>query len=187
MLHFEPAFINRHFMSLEHQTIALLLDDLYNDVEVWYPYYRLKEAGVNVFIAGKEKMTYSSKYGYPAAADISLKNIKPSDIDGVIIPGGFCPDKLRTYPEVLKLVRAVDNKGGLVASICHGAWVVISAGLAKNRSMTCYSGIKDDVKNAGALYEDKPVVVFDNLVTSRKPADLPDFMTAILRFLSKKS
>ena len=172
-------------MGLNHLTIAILVDNIYQDQELWYPYFRLQEAGVNVVIVGKEKQTYLSKYGFPADAQIAIADARKEDFDGVIVPGGYCPDKLRTYPEILKFVKNMDGAGKLVAAICHGPWVLISAGLAKGRNMTCYAGIKDDLKNAGALYEDKPVVVFDNMITSRKPQDLPVFCIEILKFLEK--
>ena len=165
-------------MSLEGKRIAILVEDMYEDPELWYPYYRLKEAGASVTLVGPQVKTYESKHGYPAKADIAAESVSAADFDGVVVPGGFAPDRLRRYPAILELVRGIFAKGGLVAAICHAAWVPISAGIMKGKRATCVSAIKDDLINAGATYLDAEV-----LVTSRTPADLPAFMPAIIQFL----
>ena len=171
-------------MSLNGKRIVVLAEDMYEDLELWYPYYRLLEEGAEVTLVGPEAKTYESKYGYPAKAERAAAEVRVEDVDAVVVPGGFAPDRLRRYPAVLDLVRGVFEKGGVVAMICHAAWVPISAGILKGKRATCVSAIKDDLINAGATYVDEAVVVDGNLVTSRTPADLPVFMPAIIAQLS---
>lgn len=172
-------------MSLNGKRIVVLAEDMYEDPELWYPYYRLLEEGAEVTIVGPEAKVYESKHGYPARAEVAAAKVRVEDVDGVVVPGGFAPDRLRRYPEVLNLVRGVYEKGGVVAMICHAAWVPISAGILKGRRATCVSAIKDDLVNAGATYVDEAVVVDGNLISSRTPADLPAFMPAIIAALGK--
>jgi len=172
-------------MSLTGKRIAILAEDLYEDLELWYPYYRLVEEGAEVKIIGPEIKNYQSKHGYPIQAEFAADKVKADDFDGVVVPGGFAPDRLRRYPAVLNLVRGVFRKGGVVASICHGAWVLISAGIMKGKQATCVSAIKDDLINAGATYLDQEVIVDGNLVTSRTPQDLPAYLPAIITALKK--
>lgn len=167
--------------------IALVIDKNFEDSEAIYPYFRLKEEGVEVIIAGPITATvYNGKWGYPLKSDISIDELKVSDYDGVIVPGGYAPDLLRRYPHLLFFVYELFNQGKLVASICHGPWVLISAKILSGKRVTCVPAIKDDVINAGASYLDEEVVVEGNLITSRNPFDLPAFMKAIIAFLSKK-
>jgi protease I len=172
-------------MGVQGMKIAVLVEDVYEAIELWYPYYRLKEAGAEVTLVGPEKKSYAGKEGYPAQADVAAKEVSANDFDGIVIPGGYAPDKLRRYDAILDLVRGIHDKGGLVAVICHAGWVPISAGILRGKRMTCVAAIKDDVKNAGANYVDEEVVVDGNLVTSRTPADLPAFMPAVLRVLEE--
>ncbi|MEX1018494.1 MAG: type 1 glutamine amidotransferase domain-containing protein [Litorilinea sp.] len=172
-------------MSIQGMKIAILVEDVYETLELWYPYYRLIEAGAQVTLVGPEQKSYASKEGYPAQADVAAEAVSADDFDGIVVPGGFAPDKLRRYPAVLDLVRGIDAKRGLVAAICHAGWVPISAGILRGKRMTCVAAIKDDAINAGANYVDEEVVVDGNLVTSRTPADLPAFMPAILRVLEE--
>ena len=172
-------------MSLKGKRIAILAEDMYEDLELWYPYYRLVEEGAEVKIIGPEAKEYQSKHGYPVQADLSADKVKADDFDGVVVPGGFAPDRLRRYPAILSIVRGVFEKGGLVSSICHGAWVLISAGIMNGKQATCVSAVKDDLINAGATYLDQEVVVDGNLVTSRTPQDLPSFLPAIITALKK--
>ncbi|MFH1772509.1 MAG: type 1 glutamine amidotransferase domain-containing protein [Candidatus Omnitrophota bacterium] len=165
--------------------IAVLVEDYYQVLEVWYPYLRLKEAGFETVLVGTgNKKTYSSKEGYPADAEISIKEAKVSEFDGVVIPGGYAPDILRRYPEVNKFVKDIHDKGKLVAAICHAGWVLVSAGILKGKKATCFYAIKDDMVNAGCEFIDKEVVVDGNLITSRNPYDLPYFCAEIIKFLS---
>lgn len=167
-------------MRLQGKRVAILVEDVYEDPELWYPYYRLQEEGAEVRLVGPEVKTYESKHGYPAKADVAARDVTAADFDAVVVPGGFAPDRLRRYAEVLSLVRDVFAKGGVVAAICHAGWVPISAGILRGKRATCVAAIKDDMINAGVLYFDLPVVVDANLVTSRTPADLPAFMPAVI-------
>ena len=172
-------------MSLKGKRIAILAEDMYEELELWYPYYRLVEEEAEVKIIGPETKEYQSKRGYPVQVEFAADKVKADDFDGVVVPGGFAPDRLRRYPAVLNLVRGVFKKGGVVASICHGAWVLISAGIMKGKRATCVSAIKDDLINAGAIYLDQEVVVDGKLVTSRTPQDLPAYLPAIITALKK--
>lgn len=171
-------------MELTGKKVAILVDQIYQDLEVWYPYYRLKEAGAEVIVVGaRAGETYPGKYGYPIVSDKSYQEVSADDLDGVVIPGGYAPDHIRRYPKANQLVKDLDAQGKLVAAICHAGWVLCSAGILKGRRVTCFSAIKDDVVNAGGLYEDAEVVVDGNLVTSRKPDDLPAFCVAAIGVL----
>ena len=166
--------------------VAILVEDLYQVLEVWYPWLRLKEAGIGVSLIGTgTKETYGSKEGYPAKVDKSVDQVKAADFDGVIIPGGFAPDILRRFPKIVDFVRDTYKSGRAVASICHGGWLLVSAGIAKDNKLTCFFAIKDDLIAAGGKYVDEEVVVDRNLITSRKPEDLPRFVQELIRFIEK--
>ena len=165
--------------------ILMFVDDVYEDLELWYPKLRLLEAGAHVTVAGpKEGHRYAGKHGYPCVADATIGEMDAAEFQGLVIPGGFMPDKLRRDPHVLHLVRNFAAKGQLVAAICHGGWVPISAKVYQGVRVTGSPGIKDDLINAGALWEDAPVVVDRHFISSRKPDDLPDFCRAIIAFLA---
>jgi protease I len=173
-------------MDLKGKRIAILVDNIYQEMEVWYPLYRLREAGAEtVTVGAKAGETYTSKLGYPVVCEKSYDQVSAADFDGVVVPGGYAPDHIRRHAGALKLVRDLDAQGKLVASICHAAWVLCSAGVLKGRKATCFFAIKDDVIHAGAEYLDAEVVVDRNLVTSRKPDDLPAFCRASIEVLAK--
>ncbi|OPY33046.1 MAG: Intracellular protease 1 [Methanomassiliicoccales archaeon PtaU1.Bin124] len=164
--------------------LAILIEDDYEDHELWYPYYRLIEAGfAPEFVSPGRKEEYRSKHGYPAQSDVKAERASTKSYLGVIVPGGFAPDRLRRSTAINEFVRKMFEEGKLIAAICHGPSVLISANVLKGKKCTCFPAIKDDVMNAGARYIDEEVVIDDNLVTSRMPADLPAFMRAVLTCL----
>jgi protease I len=162
------------------QRVLVFVEQLYEDLELWYPKIRLIEAGMDVVVAGPEKITYAGKNGYPCKADQTLDEVQERLFDALVIPGGFAPDKLRRLPKVLELVRDFDRSGKPIAMICHAGWVPISAKILKGRQVTGVSAIRDDLENAGATFLDQSVVVDGHIISSRTPADLPDFCRAIL-------
>lgn len=169
-------------MDLRGKRIAVLVDQLYQELEVWVPYYRFKEAGAEVYLVGAQAgASYPSKFGYPAVAEKSYEEVSARDYHGVVVPGGFAPDHIRRHPKATRFVHELDQQGKLVAAICHGLWVLCSSDMLRGRRATCFFAIKDDIVNAGATYEDAEVVVDRNLVTSRKPDDLPAFCRAALQ------
>ena len=172
-------------MQLSGKKVAILVDNVYQEMEVWYPLYRLREAGAQVVTVGaKAGETYASKLGYPVVSELSYDQVSAAGFDGVVVPGGYAPDHIRRHAKANQFVRDIDAQGKLVASICHAAWVLCSAGILKGRKATCFFAIKDDVIHAGANYVDAEVVVDRNLVTSRKPDDLPAFCRAMIAVLS---
>lgn len=168
---------------MKNKKVLLLVEDLYEDLEFWYPKIRLEEEGIEVVVAGPEKKEYHGKKGLPATPDIAVKDAKEKDFDGIVIPGGFAPDKLRRYEEILELVRQFDKKKKLIAFICHAGWVPVSAKILKGRKATSVRAIKDDMENAGTVWEDAAVVIDGNLVSSRTPSDLGDFCKGMLTVL----
>lgn len=167
---------------LKGKRYLFFVGDIYEDMELWYPKYRLIEAGAEVVIAGPEAgVTYAGKNGYPCVSDAAIADMNSTDFDGVVCPGGFMPDKLRRDAKVLALIADFAEAGKLVAAICHGGWMPISAHVYKGVRVTGSPGIKDDLINAGAIWEDAAVVVDRHFVSSRKPDDLPDFMKGIFR------
>lgn len=177
--------VSRSDRPLDGVRILVFVGDDYEDLELWYPKLRLEEAGGHVTVAGAvQGRTHAGKHGYPCTSDAAIGDLEAADFHGVVIPGGWMPDKLRRDEKVLSLVREFSDRHKLVAAICHGGWIPISAGVYRGVRVTGSPGIKDDLVNAGAIWEDAPVVVDRHHVTSRKPADLPAFMGKIIAFLS---
>lgn len=170
---------------LKNKKVIIFAENIYEDLELWYPKLRLAEGGAKVIAAGTGEKTYKGKNGYPLEVDGNIKDYKAKDFDAVIIPGGFAPDRLRRYKEVLDFVREMHKDGKVIAAICHAGWVLASAGIVKGKKVTCVSAIRDDMVNAGAEYSDKEVVVDGNIITSRMPGDLPAFCREIIKALNK--
>ena len=173
-------------MRLKGKKVVLLAENLYQDLELWVPYYRLKEEGAEITVVGSgSSRTYSGKYGYPIDVDKEAKEIDMDKYHGVVIPGGYAPDMMRRYPEMVRIVREADQKRKVIAAICHAGWMLVSAGILKGRKVTGFFAIKDDLVNAGATYVDEEVVRDGNLITSRKPDDLPAFCREMIEALCK--
>lgn len=180
-------------MSASPATVAgkkvlFFTGDIYEDLELWYPKLRLIEAGATVVLAGEQAgKIYAGKHSYPCKSDVSIDSVDPSAFDGLVVPGGFMPDKLRRDEAVLSIVHHFATAGKLVAAICHGGWIPISAGVYRGVQVTGSLGIKDDLVNAGALWLDAPVVIDRHFVSSRKPDDLPDFCRGCLEVLAAQN
>ncbi len=169
---------------LSGKQVLMFVGDIYEDLELWYPKLRLIEAGAEVVVAGPEAgKTYAGKNGYPCVSDAAIADVDPEDFDGLVVPGGFMPDKLRRDPRVLEIVQQIHNAEKLLAAVCHGGWIPISAGVYAGVRVTGSPGIKDDLINAGAIWEDAPVVIDRHFVSSRKPDDLPEFCLGILKVM----
>ena len=169
---------------LADHRILIFVGDIYEDLELWYPKLRLIEAGAAVVVAGNEAdQIYMGKNGYPCVSDSAISEVRVDDFTGLVVPGGFMPDKLRRDQRVLEIVQEFNSQQKLIAAVCHGGWIPISAGVYDGVRVTGSPGIKDDLVNAGAIWEDSPVVVDRHFVSSRKPDDLPDFCRGILSVL----
>ena len=171
-------------LPLAGHSVLVFTGDIYEDLELWYPKLRLIEAGAKVVVAGDDEgRTYTGKNGYPCVSDAKIAEMRSVDFDALVVPGGFMPDKLRRDPKVLELVREFFDAGKPIAAICHGGWIPISAGIYRGVRVTGSPGIKDDLVNAGAIFEDAAVVVDRNSVSSRKPDDLPAFCRELIRLM----
>jgi protease I len=168
---------------LEHRKILFFAAPWYEDLELWYPKIRLEEEGATTVVAGLGEPTYQGKRGYPITVDTSVDRVDGTEFDGLVIPGGYAPDILRRSAKVLSLTREIYQAGKPVAFICHAGWVPISAGIVRGKRGTSVGAIRDDLVNAGMLWEDSPVVVDGNLISSRTPADLPQFCKALIQAL----
>jgi protease I len=172
-------------MDLSGKRVAVLVEQKYEELELWYPTYRLREAGAVVELVGPEAgKTYPSKLGYPAKATLAAAAARADQFDGVVIPGGFAPDYVRRSGPMLEFVRALHARGKPLAAICHGPWVLCSTPALKGRTATGFHSIRDDMENAGATFVDREVVVDGHVITSRTPDDLPAFTKTILAALA---
>jgi len=166
--------------------VAIMVDQMYQVLEVWYPYYRLKEAGLEVdLVAGQADKEYLSKEGYPCVSQKGVKEVEAGEYDCMVVPGGYAPDYMRRDAAVVRFANEMAEKGKVIAAICHGGWLLCSTQVLQGRRATCFMAIKDDIRNAGAKYVDEECVVDGNLITSRKPDDLPAFCRAILQAMGQ--
>jgi len=173
-------------MNLKGKRVAILAENLYQEMELWVPYYRLKEEGVEVKVLGTGgAKSYTSKHGYPVSVDGQAEAVSAVEFDAVIIPGGYAPDLMRRSEPMVRLVREASQQGKLVAAICHAGWMLVSAGILKGRTATSFLSIKDYMVNAGASWVDREVVADGTLITSRRPDDLPAFCREIVTALGK--
>jgi len=171
---------------LDGKRVLIFVGQDYEDMELQYPKYRLIEAGAQVVVAGLEAdALYTGKYGYPQRPDARIVDLDVADFDGLVIPGGWMPDKLRRYDEVKRITKQIHEAGKCVASICHGPWIDISAGIVQGATYTSTPGLTDDLRNAGATWVDQPVCIDGNHVTSRRPDDLPEFCRGILEVMCR--
>ncbi len=168
-------------MELQGKKVAILIEEMFNTHEFWYPYYRLKEAGAEVVVVGTgSAAVYHGKPGTDATPDVNADQVSAADFDGVVIPGGYAPDLMRRSPQMVQFVKDLFDAGKPVSAICHAGWMLASAGVLRGKTMTSFFAIKDDMVNAGAEWVDQEVVVDGNLITSRRPDDLPAFMKAVI-------
>jgi protease I len=173
-------------MGLQGKRVAVLAENMYQELELWYPLLRLREAGAETFVVGTGSAnTYTSKHGYPVQVDVVADQVSASDVDAVVVPGGYAPDLMRRYPAMVRLVRDLFEQGKVVAAICHAGWMLVTADVLRGKKATCFYAIKDDLVNAGATYVDAEVVRDGNLITSRTPLDLPAFCRAIIEALGE--
>ena len=173
-------------MSLKGKRVAILAENLYQEMELWVPYYRMKEEGAEVRVVGAGgNRSYASKHGYPVTVDVQADVVSAVEFDAVIVPGGYAPDMMRRHDAMVKLVREAAQQGKVVAAICHAGWMLASADIIRGKKVTSFFSIKDDMVHAGGQWSDAEVVVDGNLITSRKPDDLPAFCRAIVGALSK--
>ncbi len=165
--------------------VLQLVSDDFEDLELWCPVMRLREEGVQVDLVAETSGVYHGKYGVPCEVALSFEGVSAKDYDGILVPGGWAPDKLRRFPKVLQLVEKMNNEGKLIGQICHAGWVLASAKVLKGRRVTSTPGIKDDLTNAGAIWLDEPCVVDNNIVSARRPPDIPEYTKALVKVLMK--
>lgn len=166
-------------MRLNGKRVIALVDEEFEDLELWYPVYRVREEGAEVHLVGAEKgKKYIGKYGVPAEAEYAYEEVESQNYDGILVPGGWAPDKLRRYPKVLQLVREMNEAKKPIGQICHAGWVLISAGILKGVTVTSTPGIRDDMENAGSIWKDEPVVTDGHIISARRPPDLPPYGAA---------
>lgn len=170
-------------MELKDKKIAIFTENMFEDIELWYPYLRMKEAGAEVDVIAPRKKTYKGKNGLSIKADLRIEKTKSKKYDALIIPGGYSPDYMRRSDKMVEFAKEMGESGKIVAAICHGPWMLASAGLLKDKEVSSFFSIKDDLENAGAKWKSREVVVSDNIVTSRNPNDLPAFCRTVIEKL----
>ena len=165
--------------------IAIMIDEMFEDAEFIYPYYRLIEAGIIVDVVAHKKMLYRGKHGTAVKATHTIHGLKSDTYDGVYIPGGYAPDRLRRDPEMVDFVKFIFEARKPVCAVCHGPSLLISAGILKGKKVTAFHSIRDDIKNAGASYTAKSVEQDENIITAQGPKSLPEMMKLFLSLLEK--
>jgi protease I len=173
-------------MELTSLRVMVFAENDYEDLELWYPKLRLQEAGAHVIVAGPGGSEYRSKHGYPARTDGNVRDYSAAEFDALVIPGGWAPDRLRRYPEVLRFTRDIAQAGKVIAAICHAGWVLVSADVVRGKRVTSVPAIQDDLRNAGAQWVDEPVVVDGSLITAQVPKDLPAFCREMIHVLASR-
>ncbi|SDB62694.1 type 1 glutamine amidotransferase domain-containing protein [Butyrivibrio sp. INlla16] len=166
--------------------ILQLVSDDFEDLELWCPVMRLREEGFRVDLVAEKPGLYHGKYGVPCEVSLSFHDVDSKDYDGILVPGGWAPDKLRRFPDVLQIIREMNDDSKLIGQICHAGWVLASAGILAGRKVTSTPGIRDDLLNAGAIWLDEPCVVDGNIVSARRPPDIPDYMKALVDVLQRQ-
>ncbi|MFD1412597.1 type 1 glutamine amidotransferase domain-containing protein [Oceanobacillus jeddahense] len=173
-------------MRLQNQKVIALVDHDFEDLELWYPVHRLREEGAKVDLVGQEaNQKYIGKYGVPAESDYAFSEVNPEDYDAILVPGGWAPDKLRRFPEVISFVKHMNDHQKPIGQICHAGWVLISANILEGKTVTSTPGIKDDMTNAGATWVNEPAVSDGHLVSSRRPPDLPDYLRELIKVMEE--
>lgn len=173
-------------MSMQGKHVAILVEQSYQEMEIWYPLYRMREEGIRVSCVGTGTMeVYPSKLGYPCKQDCTIHAVTVGEFDAVLIPGGWAPDFLRREPKMNRFVADMSAAGKIVASICHGGWMLVSADICRGKRGTSFFAIKHDLIHAGLDWVDEECVVDGNLITARKPDDLPAFTRALLDGLAQ--
>jgi protease I len=164
--------------------VAIILDEMFEDKEFQVPYDRLREAGHDVVIVGLERgKELTALHGSKTTTERSAGEVQADEFDAVVVPGGYSPDKIRTDEDMVALVRRTFDAGKPVAAVCHGPWLLAEADIARNHTVTSWPSLRTDLRNAGAEWVDKEVVVDGTIITSRNPGDLPAFSDAILEKL----
>lgn len=173
---------------MKNKKIIALISNDFEDLELMYPVLRLREEGVTVHVVGETAgKKYLGKYGVPCVSDYAFTDVNPEDYDGILVPGGWAPDALRRFPAVLEMVRSMDERKRVIGEICHAGWVLISAGVLDGVNVTSTPGIKDDMRNAGAIWHDVPSIIDGHIVSSRRPPDLPDYMKDYIKVLREQA
>lgn len=171
-------------MKLKDKRIAIFVDDLFEDIEFWYPFYRLKEEGATVTVISAERGIFTGKKGTGLTSKMAIYDAEIDSFDALVIPGGYAPDRMRRSPDMVDFVKEMNDRGKIIAAICHAGWMLASAGILQDKKVTSFFSIKDDMVNAGGQWVDEEVVKDGNFITSRKPDDLPAFCRAIIASLS---
>ncbi|MBD7967813.1 type 1 glutamine amidotransferase [Paenibacillus sp. Sa2BVA9] len=175
-------------LRLTGKKVIALVDEEFEDLELWYPVHRVREEGAEVHLAGEVKgKVYVGKYGVPATAEFSFEELNSTDYDGILVPGGWAPDKLRRYPKVIALIQEMNAEKKVIGQICHAGWVLISAKILQGVTVTSTPGIRDDMENAGAIWKDEAVVTDGHIVSARRPPDLPPYGKAFCDLLAERS